>query len=187
MKDQQIISPHDKFFKETFSRYAVFRSFVENYLLKRISLKLDLQNLQPYKNDSVDSHFQEFFSDRVFYAKEENTSIPVCLLFEHKSFIDSEVIMQLKHYMDVIEEDFRNERPATFKYVNIISIVIFNGTDDWNIPQSVVPLYPPLESAVRYIPEFKYELFDISHMPDEEIKSTPLLRVVLLFCATISK
>jgi hypothetical protein len=32
----------------------------------------------------------------------------------------------------------------------------------------------------KYIPDFKYELFDISQMPDEQIKGTPLLRIVLL-------
>jgi hypothetical protein len=51
----------------------------------------------------------------------------------------------------------------------------------------VVPLYPPLENADPYIPKFTYELFDISHMPDEEIKGSLLLKVVLLFSATVSK
>jgi predicted transposase/invertase (TIGR01784 family) len=37
-----------------------------------------------------------------------------------------------------------------------------------------------LENAVPYIPKFRYELFDISHMPVEEIKVSPLLRIVLL-------
>ena len=178
MKDQQRINPHDKFFKEAFSRYAVFRSFVEFYLLKRIDLKLDLQNLQPSKDDSVNSDLREFFTDRVFYAKEENSYIPVRLLFEHKSFVESDIFMQLQHYITAIEEDYRKDKHGPFKYVNIIPIVIYNGTDDWNVPQSVVPLYPHLEGAARYIPEFKYELFDISHMPDEEIKGPPLLRVV---------
>lgn len=180
MTDQQINNPHDKFFKEVFSRIAVILSFIENYLLNRVHLKLDLRNLQPFKNDSVNSHYREFFSDLVFCTRDENTSIPVYLLFEHKSYTDPETVMQLKRYMDVIEEDFCKEKPSTYKYVNIIPIVIYHGTDDWNISQSVIPLYPPLENAVPYIPKFKYELFDISHMPDEKIIGSPLLKVVLL-------
>jgi predicted transposase/invertase (TIGR01784 family) len=37
-----------------------------------------------------------------------------------------------------------------------------------------------IEGTEEYIPEFKSEIFDISHMPDEEIRGEVLLRVALL-------
>jgi predicted transposase YdaD len=46
----ELSNPHDKFFKETFSRPEVIRSFLEEYLPGNVSAVLDLNSLELQKD-----------------------------------------------------------------------------------------------------------------------------------------
>ena len=180
MNDQSINNPHDKLFKSAFSLKTVARSFIEEYLPCRIDYQIDLDNLQSMQNDSVDNYYSEYFSDLVYIAETIPARIPIILLFEHKSKPDPRIGIQLKGYIQVLEKNYSKMHPEAKSIVHVIPMVIYNGTNKWKIANSVRPLYEPLGGSEKYIPDFKYELFDISQMPDEQIKGTPLLRIVLL-------
>jgi predicted transposase/invertase (TIGR01784 family) len=61
----------------------------------------------------------------------------------------------------------------------IIPLVIYHGKLKWSINESFVSLFEEPSDMEEYIPDFKYNLYDISHMPDEEIRGTPLLKIFL--------
>jgi predicted transposase/invertase (TIGR01784 family) len=180
MDKAEITNPHDKFFKLLFKYAVVFRSFVNEYLLVRIAFDIDLGNIRSAKNESVNKWYREHLSDLIFRTNIKNSTIPIFLLFEHKSYVEPQISMQLKSNMDMIEEDFRDEQSSNDLNVNIIPIVIYHGKAKWGVAPTITTLYPHLDNAEQYIPDFKYELFDISLLPDEEIKGTPLLRIALL-------
>jgi hypothetical protein len=54
--------------------------------------------------------YKERFSDLIFRTNLKNSLIPVFLLFEHKSYFDPQIIIQLRSYIDLIEEDFLEEQ-----------------------------------------------------------------------------
>jgi predicted transposase YdaD len=49
----KIQNPHDKFFKETFSKIEVARDFMNNYLPQSIISIVDLNTLEPQKDSFI--------------------------------------------------------------------------------------------------------------------------------------
>ena len=64
----QIPSPHDKFFKEVFTRRGTAEEFLRNYLPGEVAGLLDWSSLEPAKDSFVDKELQEYFSDLLFKA-----------------------------------------------------------------------------------------------------------------------
>ena len=62
----------------------------------------------------------------------------------------------------------------------VIPLVLYHGRTAWNISQSFAALFQGTTGLEAYIPDFRYELCDVSHLPDEEIQGWILLRVSLL-------
>jgi predicted transposase/invertase (TIGR01784 family) len=62
----------------------------------------------------------------------------------------------------------------------IIPVVLYHGEQPWNIETNFISLFEDSCPAnVRaHIPDFRFILLDISHLPDEEIKGAVLLRVI---------
>ncbi|NLL12329.1 MAG: hypothetical protein GX267_02885 [Fibrobacter sp.] len=50
---------------------------------------------------------------------------------------------------------------------------------NWDV-SIYLPLSSKLDSASKYAQNFYYEFFDISHMPDDQIRGSALLRIVFL-------
>jgi predicted transposase/invertase (TIGR01784 family) len=75
---------------------------------------------------------------------------------------------------------YLKENESTGKLPVIIPIVIYQGRQQWEFKSSIGHLFENIENTGDYIPEFKSEIFEISHIPDEKIKGEILLRVHFL-------
>ncbi len=62
----------------------------------------------------------------------------------------------------------------------IIPIVIYHGPQKWEVDKRFTSFFNAPGCLEEYIPDFNYRLYDISHIPDEEIKGTVLLRVLFM-------
>lgn len=62
----EISHPHDKFFKETFSRVEVARDFLNNYLPPSAIEDLDLNTMELQPDSFVDQDLQTHFSDLLY-------------------------------------------------------------------------------------------------------------------------
>lgn len=58
--------PHDKFFKETFSRTDIAGDFLQAYLPESVRSGLDISSLQRDVDSYVDEELSEHFADLVF-------------------------------------------------------------------------------------------------------------------------
>jgi predicted transposase YdaD len=59
---EPITNPHDKFFKEVFSRRSDAVEFLQNYLPSEILKVIDVQSLEYTKETFVDRHLKDYFS-----------------------------------------------------------------------------------------------------------------------------
>jgi predicted transposase YdaD len=175
MKKKRLQTPHDRFFKAMFSKTAVISSFVSTYLFPNTRIDIDFNLSSALKNDTVDGFLNEFRSDIVYRLFNKTNSQFIYLLFEHKSTPDKKTIVQLKHYLNSIENDI----PESEKYEGPILIVIYHGRRKWNISLSLDPDQPD-PTLNKIVPKRKYLLFDFYHTPDEKIFGSPQLRLTLL-------
>ena len=97
----EISNPHDKFFKEVFSRREIAVDFLRNYLPNDVFLCLDEESIYLRKDSFVDKELRTYFSDLLYQTSlKDGTDSYVYVLFEHKSYPESMIAFHLLRYMD---------------------------------------------------------------------------------------
>jgi len=91
-----LANPHDRFFKESMSHPEVATDFLRHYTPPEVSRLLDLASLEMVPGSFVDRELQEHFSDLLYkVALLDGSSAHVYILFEHKSYYEPLVALQL--------------------------------------------------------------------------------------------
>ena len=92
--------------------------------------------------------------------------------------------LQLLGYIQGIWE--LHLKQASLPLPVVIPIVLYHGRDVWNVPLTLSGLLGDVEPVLRgYIPEFCYQLVDLSRYDEEEIKGAVMTRVGLLLLKTV--
>jgi len=179
--NDKIINPHDKFFKEIFSKEKEAREFLSHYLPDAIKAIIDLSTLSIFKDSFIEKELQEYFSDILYKVEIKDQPAWIYLLFEHKSHPDSFVAFQLLRYMVKIWELLLNQKQIQKTLPCIIPLVIYHGKEKWQIETNLSHLFSAPDPALSpYIPDFDYILYDLSHLSDDQIKGAVTLRAFLL-------
>jgi len=176
----EISNPHDKFFKEVFSRREVALDFLRNYLPNDVFSCLDEESIYLRKDSFVDKELGAYFSDLLYQASlKDGTDSYVYVLFEHKSYPEPMIAFHLLRYMVKIwEQDLKQGLSGSLS--PIIPIVIYHGTARWNIDERLSSLLKCPEELRCFVPDFTYTLCDISRFSDEEIRGVVILKSTLL-------
>jgi len=187
MKDKHLNNPHDKFFKESFSRKEIAQSFIQEYLPEALRNQINFKTLEILKDSYIDKELTEHFSDILYKVKISRKNAYLYLLFEHKSYSDTWFGFQLLRNMIKIWESCFKQNKRVIKLPIIIPILIYHGSEKWHLKNSIKPLFEEIIGTTQYIPDFKSEIFDISHISDEKIKGEVLLQVHFLLLKYIFK
>ncbi|RJP18370.1 MAG: transposase, partial [Candidatus Omnitrophota bacterium] len=92
--------PHDRFFKETFSRREVVEDCLRNILPDKMVEYLDFETLEVCKESFIDASLQNHFSDLLYKIKRKDDSdVHLYILFEHKSYPEPWTAFHLIRYM----------------------------------------------------------------------------------------
>jgi predicted transposase/invertase (TIGR01784 family) len=167
-----IPNPHDKFFKESFSRLEVAKSFIEEIFPSEIKDKMNLNSLKLSNASFIDEMLKENFADLVYQCEYQGVKAIVTILFEHKSYQENFPEWQLLRYMTNIWGEFQKQKKKD-KKVNkrsvIIPIIIHHGETPWK-KESMRSCFgnPPLE-LLQFLPEFNYLLFSLKDFEDHQI------------------
>ena len=188
--ETKVQNPHDKFFKDTFSNPLVTRDFIENYLPESILKMVDLSELEIQSGSHVDEELSELFSDILFRTKINQREGYLYFLFEHKSYPDRMVALQLLTYMVRIWNRNVNKKLDTHIPM-IIPMVVCHGETKWKIS----PMFSDLildfdilpEEVKQMIPNYRYQLYDLSQFSDEDIKGKAELMITLSVARDIFK
>lgn len=100
--DNKIGNPHDKLFRETLSDVANARDYLSNYLPGRVLDLVDLDSLEISKDSFIEKELKDYFSDILYKVNFRKTQGYIYLLFEHKSYEEQRVHVQLLGYMHKI-------------------------------------------------------------------------------------
>jgi predicted transposase/invertase (TIGR01784 family) len=173
-------NPHDHFFKEIFSRREVAADFVRRYLPPDIVAQLDLAGLHIVKDSFVDPNLREHFTDLLYQTRlQDGQDAYVYVLFEHKSHPEPLVAFQLLRYLVRIWEQVLKQGPVSH-LPPIVPVVVYHGVETWRIDRRFRGLFVDRPALMEYIPDFRYQLCDLSDYSDEEIAGEVLLQVTLL-------
>lgn len=176
----QLSNPHDRFFKEVFSRQEIVVDFLRNYLPPEMAPRLDFSTLEASKDSFIDVELREHFSDLLYQViLDDDQTAKIYLLFEHKSYPEPLIAFQLLRYqVRIWEQALKEGREKPFS--PIVPIVLYHGTTHWRIALNFAALFADDPAFAAFLPDFRYQLCDLSAYSDEEIQGEALLRVVLL-------
>lgn len=162
----QINNPHDKFFKETFSRLEIAQSFIEEVFPPDLLERLNLSALKRVNDSFTDEELEEYMADIVYQTEYAGQKTLVTLLFEHKSYVQKYPHLQLLQY---ILNVWKEERKQRKKLSVVIPIIIHHGEGKWkykSMKSYFKGLHPSLD---RFIPDFDYLLFTLDKIDDNQI------------------
>lgn len=164
----QLNNPHDKFFKETFSRLEIVQSFIEETFPIEIRDKINLPKLKKTNSSFTDADLSEHLADIVYQTEYAGQQALVSLLFEHKSYPEKYPHLQLLRYMNNVwlEEQKQNKQLSV-----VISTVIYHGETVWKKLSMIAYFGNPHESLHQFIPQFDYLLFSLNEIEDYQIEN----------------
>ena len=171
-------TPHDKFFKEMFSKKEVAESFIKNYFPQDLLELFNTDDLEITKDSFVDEDLKEFFSDVVYRVKINDHDAFIYCLFEHKSYPDKKVSFQLLKYMTKIWNLYLKQNNSG-KLPVILPLLIYHGGKRYNIDKRFSSRFNIQANTKKFIPDFEYLLFDFSKYSDLEIIGSIQLQIVL--------
>jgi predicted transposase/invertase (TIGR01784 family) len=178
----KVQNPHDKFFRESMGNVTTAKDFLAHYLPKNILQIIDLNTLEPQKDSFINQELEEGFSDLLFKADISGKEGYLYFLFEHKSYPDKGISLQLLKYMVEIWEAKMNKEEQQQLPI-VIPLVIYHGKTSWSIPTSLganLNGYEELPKDVKvHVPDFDYIIYDLSGFSDEEIKGKVQTRILL--------
>ena len=92
-------TPSDNLFRETFSRRENASSFLETSLPRNLLEVIDLQSLEICKDSFIEKELEDYFSDMLYKVDFAGSPGFIYVLFEHKSYDDKYLHLQLLEYM----------------------------------------------------------------------------------------
>ena len=162
----QINNPHDKFFKQTFSRVDVVQSFIEEVFPSSIRDKINLNSLKLMNGSFIDADLAEHLADLVYEVEYAGEQASITLLFEHKSYQEDFPEWQLLRYMTNI---WKEEQKQKKKSKIVIPIIVHHGKTAWKKVSMKNYFGNPSVDLRRFLPEFDYLLFSLNDFEDYQI------------------
>lgn len=171
-------TPHDRFFKEMFSKKEVAEAFIKNYFPQDLLDICNTDELEISKDSFVDKDLKEFFSDIIYRIKLNDHNAFIYCLFEHKSYPDKKVSFQLLKYMTKIwdlslKQNNFGELPV------ILPLLIYHGKKRYNIDKRFNSIVNTQPNTEKFVPDFEYLFFDFSQYNDQQIIGSIQLQITL--------
>ena len=183
-KSRVVVNPHDNVIKTAYSNKENARSFLINYLPDKVLNLVDLNTLEISKDSFIEKELADYYSDLLYKVNLTDGSQGfIYTLFEHKSYYDRFVHLQLLEYMVKIWRLYiKQHQGENLQLPIVIPLLICHARKEW--PEDTVRLTSllsgPVDDLVGYIPDFEFELYDLHRFSDDDIKGTIISRVVLL-------
>lgn len=183
MEPTEITNAHDRFFCESMQKMEIAYGVMNLYIDPQILQSVEINSLGILKDDWVDEKLKEHRADIVYQGLLKGSKEPICFLFEHKSYLDSNSSRQILRYMNQIWEQMENEDPGgnhVKKLPSIVPVIIYHGNKPWNIINSLKPLFAITSGVWEYIPDFKVVVVDLSVTKISSLLEPVELRAFLL-------
>ena len=177
-------TPHAEFFEKIFSVKANTVDFIKGVFPADIVKHLSLSKIKHENISYVSDELKRFFSDVVYSCPVKGVDVKVTLLFEHKSYPERRIHLQLIRYMLCVwEHNERQKEPLSV----VVPILVYHGKKKWK-KRSMTEYFGKLPELFKpFIPDFDYLLADFSAYSDEDFEKRMFSQVPLIIAASVMK
>ncbi len=174
-----ITQPHDRYFKEQFSKLEFARSFFREYLPVELLKAVDWNDFRLAPGDFVQKALRNRKSDILYQTTIADRKGYFYLHLEHQRKSDQEMALRIIIYMANIWDRHKKQYPTEKVIPLIIPMVLYQGKSNWTAVSSLHELLQVPDYLESYIPQFSYILTDLTNISDEEIKGEIFVRLAL--------
>lgn len=179
LKMKKVINPHDRLFREIWGKKSVAADFLQNYLPGNVLGLANLTTIEICKDSFIEKELEDYFSDLLYKVKLKDKPGYVYLLFEHKSYPEKHIHLQILEYKVKIWRLHLKQNPDELPV--IVPIVLYHGRTKHGAEKRSSGMMNISEPGLSvYIPDFEYVLCDLTAYSDDEIRGAVLSRVVML-------
>ena len=151
-------NPHDRFFKATFGWAEVAAEFLERYLPPTVAAVLNWTTLRAEKETFLDPELAQHPTDLLYAVdRHDGEKSYVYLLFEHKSYVESRINLDLLRYRVRIWEQWLKDGNAGQLPV-IIPVVFYHGAERWTAKRQFAETVAEAPNLQQYVPTYEYHL-----------------------------
>ena len=138
-----LVTPHDRFFRESFARREIAQDFMRHHLTAEFLAEIDLDSLAIAKDSYVSKELRKAYSDLVYRVRMRDGELQIYLLFEHKSRPEHWTLLQLLRYAVAADDEYRNQHLKARRLPPVYPLVLFHGRAQWRVPASFHELAVP--------------------------------------------
>lgn len=165
---KEVQNPHDAFVKSFLKKIEHAREILQAMMPAKLAQQLNWQSLERLPKTFISQQLKEFQSDALFTIywqashpadKQPAISLQLYLLFEHKSYVDKNIHLQLGRYLFEIYHSQKQLTP-------VLPLLLYHGQKKWHVPTSFIDMFgleqEQKELIQNFIPNFCYNLFDVN-------------------------
>jgi predicted transposase YdaD len=158
----KIDNAHDGFFKRVFANEENIRSFLKIALPEKILNLLDLSRIEldttGYTSEKLKGYRSDIVAKTVMRSTAEGeVAADIYFLFEHKSYEDKKVFIQVLKYMyHTWQKDSDEGKPLRV----VIPVVFYHGKKKWGLSRSFHDQFAVDEEVKTFLLNYRYILFD---------------------------
>ncbi|AEX86179.1 hypothetical protein Marpi_1798 [Marinitoga piezophila KA3] len=165
---------YDQLFKEIFSDKEMLVEFINLFVKKLKNYDIQPENITIEKTKFTDLKYGDRESDLLFKIKYEENELFLYLIIEHQSSVDYLMQFRILEYMVRIWKKYINEnkeqsKRKSFKLPPIIPVVFYNGKRRWTAENWFMRKIINWEEFSVYVPQFKYEIIDLSQIEEKDL------------------
>ena len=162
IQEKQINQEHDKIFRTILDKKENAALIIN----KAIDAKIEIKDIEKYKNSFVNKVFQNREADIVYKMKDKN----IFFLIEHQTKIDYSMPFRILEYEVAIMKsaiDMNKINTKDYKLPLVISIVLYTGNRKWNAAEYLQKSQETLRNIKEDVG--KYNLIDVNNLTEKEL------------------
>jgi predicted transposase/invertase (TIGR01784 family) len=162
------IRPSDKLIRKIFSKKQEVIDFFKKTISSDLVEQIDWENILFGKENFVGLEWDESRTDQLYRLPlKTGSEIFIYILFEHKSYYDSKIYIQLLEYISKIYRwQIENEKELKI----VLPFIFYHGEKDWDLGFSFQEMFDweklP-QDLLPFIPNFKIQLFELKPQAKE--------------------
>lgn len=181
-------TPYDMLFRRAFGTPETARGLAQNLLPDDYAGILDGAEVTLDQGSIVDPALRTHQTDLLLNVKPASSPpFAVFILFEHKSYPDRWVALQMLRYVVAIWQRQRSRSPRRPLLEEIVPVVVYHGSKRWRHTVQVADLVAPSGAHRMHIPRFEPILVDLAEVPEEQLRGSIQTVTGLLFLKYIKQ
>ena len=177
MDNNNIITPHDRFFRSMMIDPKVIREFFEQNLPAHIRTVINFDSIAAEKDSFIDDHLRLQIADLLYSVEFGGQPGYLYILVEHQSTPDKLMPFRILQYIVAIMNHHLTKTGKSILPV-VYPIIFYNGWKPYNCSTDIFDLFGEKKELAKDILWKPCQLINLSKIPDEEFKDRLFYGVV---------